>query len=662
MNIISVIQHRFNLTTVKYVLISIITLMASGCGDGGSTGFNPDFHLIVPQTPAVAGDAHIDGEIMGDSKWNNSFDIQLINGVPVADNYFRGVADNNYLYLYFTTAVNSFNNLDAVAIALSPTSDPAQKHLLVIKPCQSTATCKGTVHDGPATIEYYTDPDGDNTYNSTAAAHNVIAKKYVSESGGSGVWSIEVRIPRGAPFNLPATSFFGLYAGVLDYQASTSNVFQYTWPFNNAGGTTLLSGTISAGSTNVIPLQAQWGNASLDTSLPTGVSIASQDISTDHGSSLISINQPNIFTAKARNHGTTTAQAIKATFQLANFGLPAFGSWENIGTSSVLDINPTAAQNYTLNWSVPLDRVDDYITHDHQCIRVQLSSTNVATSFINNSAQRNMDFVVTSSPFTSKPTIATAGYHLAEKMRQEDFIIRERFYNYQPDLKWESRVEGAKKITDSLYELTIPIKQSQQIALAVQPPEKAFVPFEKLVIPAIEGTESKIVEVSVAEGKTISLVPNRPALNAEGYPTAANSKLTGKRYSNSVASTILASWDGFKESSFVVNAGISLIAPKGVTALYLKQQFAKGEERSPLEQTLNIYITDPLDLPRYLLSTDGLPKDKFGLVGFGANLPTAVYFGYRKSGKTLEVDGKTFNVYETAGSFGYVVKGRKADQ
>lgn len=663
MNIISVTKFGSSLSAIALFFMATTITLTSGC-DGSSTGFNSDFHLIVPQTPAVAGDAHIDGlNTGGDSKWDDAFDIQLIDGVPIADNHLWGVADNNYLYLYFVTAVDDFNNFDAVAIALSPTSDPAQKHLLVIKPCQNTAQCAGTVNNLLPNITYYTDPDGDNTYNSTIAAHNVIAKAYVSEcSGGmppctgSGIWAVEVRIPRGAPFNLPATGFFGLYAGVLDYDSFAGNVFQYTWPFNNAGGTTLLSGTISAGSTNAIPLQTQWGNVSLDTSLPTGVSIASQDISTNHGSSRISINQPNIFTAKAHNHGTTTAQAITATFQLANFGLPAFGSWENIGTSSTLDINPTATQNYTLNWSVPADRVDDYTTHDHQCIRVQLSSTNPATSFINNSAQRNMDFVVTSSPFTSKPTIATAGYHVPKTLFDEQFIIRERFYNYSPDLKWKSSIENAEKIREGMYEVKMPVKQSKQIGLAVLPPEKALVPFEKLVIPAIEGTESKIVEIKVPEGKIVSLVPNHPIMNTKLATT------TDKQYSTSEVSTIVASWDGFKRDSFVISAGTSITAPKGATTLYLKQQFAKREKRPSMEQTLNIYITDPLDLPRYLLSTVFLPKDKYGFVGFGANLPTAIYFGYRRSGKTLEVEGKSFKVYETAGSFGYLVKGRKADQ
>lgn len=675
MNIIKVTQRRFTLSAAKYLLVVIITALAIGCGGGGSTGFDSDFHLIIPQTPVASGAGDIDGlNTGGDAKWGDAFDIQLIDGVPVADNHFWGVADASYLYLYFATAVDDFNNFDAVVIALSPTSDPTQKHLLVIYPCHNTGSCVGTVDNIPTDIDYYTDPDGDNTYTSTGAAHNVIAEASVSELGGEGLWAVEIRIPRGAPFNLPATGFFGLYAGVLDYDLFAGNVFQYTWPFNNAGGTTLLSGTINAGSTNVIPLQAHWGNASLDASLPTGVSISSQDISTDHGSSVISINEPNIFTARAHNHGTTSAQAVQATFQLANFGLPAFGSWESIGTSSVLDINPTATQDYTLNWSVPPDRVDDYTDHDHQCIRVQLSSTNMTTSFINNSAQRNMDFVVTSSPFVSKPSIATAGYHLAEQMRQEEFIIRQRFYNYYPKLQWESRIEGAKKIKENIYQLSIPIKQSKDIGLAVQPPEASLVAFEKLVIPAVEGMESKIVKVPVKEGKLITLVPNLPqrdidisrraavldmaAVKAE--KTATYKATKDKQYSAPAA--VYASWDGFKESSFIVSPGTSLLAPKGAKVLYVKQQAIKGQERSPMEQTLNIYVTDTLDLPRHLRSTVDIVRDKFGFVGFGANLPTAAYFGYRKSPKTLEVDGKSFSVYEPAGSFGYVVKGRKADQ
>lgn len=683
---LKLVVQRIIQITLKYSIVVVATLLVFGCGGSTSTGFNSDFHLIIPQTSPVAGDGHIDGnnDAGSDAKWIDAFDIQLIDGVPIANNNFWGVADGNYLYLYFATDVDVFSELDALAIALSPTSDPTQKHLLVIYPCQITSQCQNSLSNITPGIIYYTDPDGDNTYTSSVAAHNVLARAYASASGSGGVWGVEVRIPRGAPFNLPATGFFGLFASLLDYDPFGTNVFEHTWPFNNTDGTTLLSGSIAPGSTNAIPEQEHWGNASLDASLPTGVSISSQDISTDHGSSIISINEPNIFTAKVHNHGTTHALAVQANFQLANFGLPAFGSWESIGYGSydddpmdmtppttTPDIDPTATRVYSLDWSVPPDRVDDYTDNDHQCVRVQLSSTNMTTSFINTSAQRNMDFVVTSSPFTSKPTIATKGYHLVENMRQEEFIIRERFYNYKPELKWESRIDGAKKIKDNLYQLAIPVEQSKGINLAVQPPEKALVPFEKLVIPAIkEGMESQVVRVPVATGKLVSLVPNRQLKNPDLRRTAvtnmtavkAEKMKTDMQYQNEATGTILASWDGFKKTSFVVNAGASLLAPKGAEALYLKQQRIKGDERLAMEQSINVYVTEMLDLPRYLQSTVNFSRDKFGFIGFGANLPTAAYFGYRKSPKTLEVNGKSFSVYEPAGSFGYVVKGRKADQ
>lgn len=658
-------------TLLRSTFVIAVSLCIFACGGETPISFNSDFRLIIPQTAPVAGDTHIDGDNStgSDPKWMDAFDIQLVNGVPVANNNFWGVADGSYLYLYFATSVDVFSELDALVLALSPTSDPTQKHLLAIYPCQITTQCQNSLTNIAPGITYYTDPDGDNTYTATAAAHNVLARAYASAAGAGGLWALEVRIPRGAPYNLPGTGFFGLFTSILDYDLFGQNVFEYTWPFNNNAGTTLLSGSIAPGSTNAIPLQAHWGNASLDASLPTGVSISTADISTDHGSSIISIDQPNIFTAKAHNQGTTTAQSIKANFQLANFGLPAFGSWESIGDSATLDILPTASQNYTLSWSVPPDRVDDYTAQDHQCIRVQLSSTNLLTSFINTSAQRNMDFVVTSSPFTSKPVIATVGYHLAENLRQEEFIIRERFYNYKPDLKWESRIEGAKRIKDNLYQLEIPVKESKGLALAVQPPENSLVPFEKLSIPAIsQGQESEMVKLPVGEGKLVTLIPNQvlqtdsPQATTASTANIAVKDRTTKRESRPFVGTVLASWDGFKKSSFVVNAGTSLIAPKGADALYLKQQIGKGEARTSAEQRFNIYVTDAMDLPRHLQSSVNFARDSLGIVGFGANLPTAAYFGYRKSGKTLEVNGKRFNVYETAGSFGYVVKGRKADQ
>ena len=648
--------------------IVVLVLLAAGCGGGGggTAGFNADFHLIIPQTAAVSAAADIDGVTPGDAKWNDAFDIQLVDGVPIDDNYFWGVADASYLYVYFETAVEDFNELDAIAIALSPTADPTEKHLLVIYPCVNTAACTGTNGGITTDIDYYTDPDGDNTYNSAGAGHNVLAEAYVSESGGEGVWAIEVRIPRGAPYNLPATGFFGLYAAVLDYDQFTSSVYQYTWPFNNVGGTTELAGTIAPGSTNAIPLQAEWGNVSLDASLPTGVSISTQDISTNHGSSQISINQPNTFYADVHNYDTTVAQGIQAEFQLANFGLPAYGSWETIGNSAAADINPTDSEVYTLNWSVPPDRVADYTDHDHQCIRVELTSSNPLTSFITTSAQRNMDFVVTASPFKSVPAIATKGYKLAEGLRREQFIVKEKFYNFDPKLKWESRIEGAKKIANNKYKVEIATQKSKDLNLAVLAPEKALVPFEKHIVPKItNGKESDIIKVPVGPGKLVTLVPNTTVPDTTFNPTremALNVKATANK--KSASGMLYGSWDEFRKTSFVVEAGASLVAPKGAKALYLKQTVVNNKEDNRIvnAQKLNIYVTGVSQFPDYLSSVNIHRPGNSGSIGFGANLPTAAYFGYRNSGKKLTVKDKRFDVYSTAGSFGYVVKGREKDQ
>jgi len=54
-------MNKFKLTELRSILIAFksllvvaATLFVFGCGGGAPTGFDPDFHLIIPQTAPVA--------------------------------------------------------------------------------------------------------------------------------------------------------------------------------------------------------------------------------------------------------------------------------------------------------------------------------------------------------------------------------------------------------------------------------------------------------------------------------------------------------------------------------------------------------------------------------------------------------------------------------
>jgi hypothetical protein len=217
---------------------------------------------------------------------------------------------------------------------------------------------------------------------------------------------------------------------------------QFTWPPSTPlvvpiqGTEVLLEG-------DSLPPTNQWGTASLGTSC-TGVSVTS--VSSNHAG-VISLNQPNIFSAVVTNSGTKSADHVKATFQIANFGLPAPNEWRTPGFlhnnligndpdgprvvspsggmttfntgSWTLGTNPSRDSSVTT-----LNEHDFYATNNagHECIRVALDSTDPDTVFSVQSSWNNFNFGNTSE-FSHPATIGTKGYRIPEGQNQVAFDL-----------------------------------------------------------------------------------------------------------------------------------------------------------------------------------------------------------------------------------------------
>jgi hypothetical protein len=162
---------------------------------------------------------------------------------------------------------------------------------------------------------------------------------------------------------------------------------------------------------------------------------------------VISLNQPNQFSAVVTNSGTKNADHIKATFQIANFGLPAKDDWLIPGQlhSNPIGGDPTATQQVfggggtatfsTGTWTlgtnpsidpanVPQNEHDFYATNNsgHECIRVTLDSTDPDTVFAVQSSWNNFNFGNTSE-FSHPATIGTKGYKIGQGQNQLQFDL-----------------------------------------------------------------------------------------------------------------------------------------------------------------------------------------------------------------------------------------------
>ncbi len=169
---------------------------------------------------------------------------------------------------------------------------------------------------------------------------------------------------------------------------------------------------------------AKWGQATTAATTCNGVYIAASDIRTDNSPPLkINLNAPNTFRVTAHNStvdstGTPiAANNVRATFKIANFGLPSM--WTPINATAPAT-NPTSSGNiaaggttdFTTQWTLSAAEQAQYNTNatSHQCILVELDTSPLTnTLFATRSAWTNMNFGL-ASEFESNAEIDPRGW------------------------------------------------------------------------------------------------------------------------------------------------------------------------------------------------------------------------------------------------------------
>lgn len=694
--------------TIKSLTASVFLSILAGasCTPAGTvtttpTNFNTDFRLVIPQTsePYVA----VNGD-NNEVRWtNDAFDLGFIDGTDQDDAFMMGVADANNLYLYFELEEIDYTTSDTVVVLIAPDpSNAADNRLLLIHPCRDvlaqTGVCDaGLGNNKLGTVAYHVIDPMTTTWDAgtqnPALLNNKVKIETITASPGYVRYGVEIEISR-ADFNLPATGYFGLYTNIMQSSITSIDVLQYTWPFSNMSGNA--GDLLIYDNLTELPADTVWGNATLDDSNGPGVFIVGSDIFTNHGGgSTISTNEQNTFTAIARNadnSATDLAEDVVATFRWANFGLPSRSSFHKIPTDAVAaargnpppsqDVQPTTSATYSFDWSVsdeaPADQVD-YTAGSHWCLQVELTSTAPVT-FYDSMAQRNMNFAETASPFLRTATISAEGIKAPANSRVHEYILEERFYNFDPRLKWESELQGAEKLGNGFYRLKVPMENPLKIDLSVLPPQEALVPFETITVgkeatrielkpgyivtlltedvkrdakPLVRALESGAVETRAVEGQASSISSRESGvIGAELEPKTNDDKRQVTRIS--------AAWGTEngpnKEAAFMLSPASTVKVPKDTPTLFLS---LAGDETK--EKTLRVYATKIQDY--HLFANPSLLQEGKNIhVGLAANLPTVVYRGKRNIGRTITIQDKRFNVYAPVGSFSYIVKGKKENR
>ncbi len=718
-------MNLFSLTLVAKIVAGamvIVFLSGASCTPSGTvtttpTNFNPDYRLVIPSTaePYVAVNGDND-----EARWtNDAFDLGFVDGTDQSDAKMMGVADATNLYLYFELEEVDYSTTDTIVVLIAPDpGDANDNRLLLIQPCKdhgvppATDVCSaGLGNNKIGTVVYHLVDSGTGNWDAgeqdPALLDGKIRVETITAGPGLVRYGVEVELSR-ADFNLPSTGYFGLYTNIMqaDDMSIGANT-QYTWPYSDLNGNA--GGMLIYGDLTNLPADSVWGNATLDNSNGPGVFIVSSDVFTNHsGGSTISTDEENTFTAIARsadNSATGLAEDVVATFRWANFGLPSRSAFHKIPTDAVAaargnpppaqDIPPTASATYEFDWSVSDEAAADqadYTDGSHWCVKVELTAA-AGVTFYRDSAQRNMNFAETSSPFTRVATISAEGIKPPSGSRVHDYILEERFYNFDPKLKWKSELEGVEKIGEGLYRVQVPVEQAFKMDMSVLPPAEALVPYKTIKLGAdgqridIEpGMLITLLEDEVKSNTTDirreRLVRDASAVRPSGDLVDRGAAVSGGSVvdvgsvdrvvvvdqpdgnagNNDIRprSNINASWgdaDGgiVKKSAFTLGRATTLLVPKGAKTLNLRLD---GEVKS--DRVLRIYATK---LESYHLFANPDLKNEGNNIraGLGANLPTVVYRGKRGTGRTITIDKKRYTVYEPAGSFSYIVKGSKTN-
>jgi hypothetical protein len=391
------------------------------------------------------------------------------------------------VYISFVVETPSADLSDTIVLVLSTDGNPAHDWRIHIQPFVGGVTNgenqvptvvtywrNSTTWNNPGAI-------------STPALDGFWLKDNIRFSNNDSHWAIEIKIPietnianAGSndaiyfPTGTGPGDTFKFYANVLIPIILPGIYVQYPWP----AGHIIISGT-GQPLTQSTPAAFMWGTLSLfpRSAVCTGVSLAWSDIGVEDPnnpgviiSQIRRYNPPggfpepdmaacdalannyqwpltkgplNTFIAKPYN-GMAANKPVSAEFRVANWGIPGPNDWRPIGeVAGGLSLtpptvpaagpnkNPTPESgippgsygSLTSQWELSYKQSCLYSYRHHQCIQVNLDSTDNSTVFLNKSVQRNMNFVP-ASEFTRSAEISAIGYGTPPENREKhEFIV-----------------------------------------------------------------------------------------------------------------------------------------------------------------------------------------------------------------------------------------------
>ncbi len=401
------------------------------------------------------------------------------SGLGTATVAFQGIKEENKDYVHLCFVIRrdaNFDTNDVIVLVLHPEFDagrvaktgderrihiyPNQVGIGVMEPGEYSPFSAGpdTWHirsnGPPRNAEYFrwvTTPDPGWVSHSAATPSRpnnitIRVRSWTNSTPNQRNWSVEVRLPtnqaEGGQGWINLSSTFGFYFNVVRLVSDDEGLnpegqntaIQFPWPgpTNAAPLAGMLSDDDGALIFDEIDVPPNWlGEAWLGSSACTeGVRFknGANGIGVGTGPQLtnqISRTDPNTFTARLTNGGSTSANNIRATFRIANWGIGPNGElrgdnpkWNMIPppngtdnpTTHYLHLAPGGEGSATMQWQLSLEQQAMYgeVLREHQCIWVTLESDADAV-FAESSVRRNFD-VVTLSTFEREAEVSGAGY------------------------------------------------------------------------------------------------------------------------------------------------------------------------------------------------------------------------------------------------------------
>ena len=358
-------------------------------------------------------------------------------------------------------------------------------------------------------------------------------------------------------------------------------------------------------------------------------------------------------------------------------------------------------------WSVAPADIPKYQANPKQCVLVELDSKASGVTFKNRSAWTNMHFVAASSPFSDTASIGLRGLKPPEGKDSVEMLLSAHTYNTPPEMRWETRLDGVTEIVPNrVFRLQAKGERDVPLPSVVLPPRVA-IPSSDYQLPsnlgipggsplalAVRGDNliTLLAEGSIQvrnrgpDGKPLRSSPAgvdlRPKTDGSGQvpdtgprPTVpGDTGVLNRRSDGSSLGTqyrllaslnpaahvgaVIASWDGFRESSFLVGAGATLKVPRDARQLFIAindtpegfREHSGGEYhlqviQTPLEKHFGVSHPEVGGDPRY----DMAP------IPLGSNLPTWIMCGQVPTGRKISVGGVTGDLIETVSCYGSMV-------